>query len=1092
MSKRTFWQEVTDFHPTDAIVNFRFTTAERDALVGVEDGESIYNTTTHEVQTYNNGQWVVLGIPISKVATVAALSALGSRPSLVYVVSTASGDDAEVPNDGGGGWYIWVAGSTVPENGTSVVSPFGEPLGRYISANWMPNRLSTTDRDAIGSPTEGMLVYNTTTHKFDVRVPAGWNSMATLDSGGKLNTDQIPDSLLGALQFQGTWNATTNSPTLTSSAGTAGNYYIVSVAGTTALNGISSWAVGDWAVYNGSVWSVVRGGVTAGEIAAALGYTPANVAGLLSQFATTSSTALRGIISDPTGTGSLVYGTAPTLSGLVTFGTGADNSVLIGVNSGATSYNVITLNGDHSDGGFTGLMGGATGLTRLILQSASDSIRFRIGGIEQGWFNSGVFVLGTEGDLGLSRVVPGVLGIGTGGVGAIDGGIRAGTLALGGASISGDVLAVIGSTSLSATTLNGNLNLNSHSLIMADSSSEIVDFSNGLISLRTSGGSSGVIVDVSTDAVLRVRNRANSADGSLIANKIALGGASLTSDALVIAGAQSWTGSISQVSGGIVGPGSGTITNYSGYAGTSGATFSWASRSQISSPTDGQILFQNAAGNNFSQFLLGGITSSFPSLKRNGAGISIRFADDSADTDLTAASLVLSGTALARTYGGTGSATISGGFDAEFSSTQGSILYRNATGWVALGPGSAGNFLRSGGAGANLSWAGEIGTVSSVSVTTANGVSGIVASATTTPAITFTLGAITPTTVNGNTITSGSGTLTLGASKVFTVSNSMTLTSNDGATLAIGAGGTLGSNAYTSTAYAPLASPTFSGTVIAPILTLGVQQSAQGSLVLANTAAAAYAATLKSSNSATVATTLILPPDAGTGGFYLMTDGSGNLSWTNGIVNGVTVGATPVASGTDKRILYNNAGTLGLYSVSGSSSTVALIDVATLSSLTSIGTIGTGVWQGSIIASAYGGTGNGFTKFSGPAVSEKTFTLPNASDTILTAGATATISKGFTAAPFNLGNITNFTIDITQGNYQYGTNHAAATWTAPTADGSTTILVTNDGSAGTITFSGFTVGSNTGDTLDTTNGHKFLISILRINGTATYSVTALQ
>lgn len=47
------------------------------------------------------------------------------------------------------------------------------------------------------------------------------------------------------------------------------------------------------------------------------------------------------------------------------------------------------------------------------------------------------------------------------------------------------------------------------------------------------------------------------------------------------------------------------------------------------------------------------------------------------------------------------------------------------------------------------------GTVTSVSVTTANGVSGVVATATSTPAITITLGAITPTSVNGVTITRG-------------------------------------------------------------------------------------------------------------------------------------------------------------------------------------------------------------------------------------------------------------------------------------------------------------------------------------------------
>lgn len=88
------------------------------------------------------------------------------------------------------------------------------------------------------------------------------------------------------------------------------------------------------------------------------------------------------------------------------------------------------------------------------------------------------------------------------------------------------------------------------------------------------------------------------------------------------------------------------------------------------------------------------------------------------------------------------------------------------------------------------------GTVTSVSVTTANGVSGSVATATTTPAITLTLGAITPTSVNGNIFTTGTGTLTLGAGKTATISNTLTLTATDGSTLAIGTGGTLGTSAY--------------------------------------------------------------------------------------------------------------------------------------------------------------------------------------------------------------------------------------------------------------------------------------------------------
>ena len=81
--------------------------------------------------------------------------------------------------------------------------------------------------------------------------------VATLDSAGKVPISQIPDSVIGALSYQGTWNASTNTPTLTSSVGTKGYYYVVSVAGSTNLNGITDWKVGDWAVYNGSAWQKI-------------------------------------------------------------------------------------------------------------------------------------------------------------------------------------------------------------------------------------------------------------------------------------------------------------------------------------------------------------------------------------------------------------------------------------------------------------------------------------------------------------------------------------------------------------------------------------------------------------------------------------------------------------------------------------------------------------------------------------------------------------------------------------------------------------------------------------------------------------------
>jgi len=76
-----------------------------------------------------------------------------------------------------------------------------------------------------------------------------------LNAFGKVQ-NQI-NGLIGGAIFQSVWNASTNTPTLTSSVGTKGYYYIVDVSGTTNLNGITDWRVGDWAIYDGTAWQKV-------------------------------------------------------------------------------------------------------------------------------------------------------------------------------------------------------------------------------------------------------------------------------------------------------------------------------------------------------------------------------------------------------------------------------------------------------------------------------------------------------------------------------------------------------------------------------------------------------------------------------------------------------------------------------------------------------------------------------------------------------------------------------------------------------------------------------------------------------------------
>jgi hypothetical protein len=78
---------------------------------------------------------------------------------------------------------------------------------------------------------------------------------SVLQAFGKVQ-NQI-SALVGGATYQGVWNASTNTPTLASGTGTKGYYYVVSVAGSTNLDGITDWKIGDWAIFNGTTWDKV-------------------------------------------------------------------------------------------------------------------------------------------------------------------------------------------------------------------------------------------------------------------------------------------------------------------------------------------------------------------------------------------------------------------------------------------------------------------------------------------------------------------------------------------------------------------------------------------------------------------------------------------------------------------------------------------------------------------------------------------------------------------------------------------------------------------------------------------------------------------
>jgi hypothetical protein len=144
--------------------------------------------------------------------------------------------------------------------------------------------------------------------------PSGSSNNTSLATTAFVQT--VLSSVTGGLNYQGTWNASTNTPALASGVGTKGFLYVVSVAGSTTLDGNSTWTVGDFVNFNGTVWQRIpaqsasvssfntRTGaitLTSTDVTTALGFTPANATSV-SGLAPLASPAFTGTPTAPTPT----------------------------------------------------------------------------------------------------------------------------------------------------------------------------------------------------------------------------------------------------------------------------------------------------------------------------------------------------------------------------------------------------------------------------------------------------------------------------------------------------------------------------------------------------------------------------------------------------------------------------------------------------------------------------------------------------------------------------------------------------------------------------------------------------------------------
>ena len=78
-----------------------------------------------------------------------------------------------------------------------------------------------------------------------------------LDANAKILVSQLPNSVM---EYQGTWNAATNTPTLVNGTGNQGDVYLCNVAGTVNFGaGPIAFVVGDQVIYSGSIWQRASG-----------------------------------------------------------------------------------------------------------------------------------------------------------------------------------------------------------------------------------------------------------------------------------------------------------------------------------------------------------------------------------------------------------------------------------------------------------------------------------------------------------------------------------------------------------------------------------------------------------------------------------------------------------------------------------------------------------------------------------------------------------------------------------------------------------------------------------------------------------------
>ena len=193
------------------------------------------------------------------------------------------------------------------------------------------------------------------------------NGYASLDGGGKVPVTQLPSSIM---QYQGTYNASTNTPSLTNGGShDTGDVYRVTVAGSRNFGaGSISFEVGDYVIYNGSVFEKSDTTDAVSTVAGLTGdVTASSLRGAIATGTPSSTTWLRGDGAWSTIQASGITRSTSTVTSNTTLGTAqnTDYVTFANITSGDSQYLLTTslLNANGTNGSTTIVDSGASPLT---------------------------------------------------------------------------------------------------------------------------------------------------------------------------------------------------------------------------------------------------------------------------------------------------------------------------------------------------------------------------------------------------------------------------------------------------------------------------------------------------------------------------------------------------------------------------------------------------------------------------------------------------------------------------------------------------------------------------------------------------------